>query len=167
MQTSWREKRSNQNKSCIHFCPSRSKNKKYIKNKSPKCTRTIDGTGLDHIRSKKKKILWNNIKPSRNFRIIIAQKYTDKNPAEMQSGENDESWSIPSIEEQYMEAIERQPNYETQYLNERDTSVRNIFHNFQESATSIAQLYRGRCFHCHYCSCSYHLFIIIISYIYI
>lgn len=62
----------------------------------------------------------------------------------MQSGENDESWSIANIEEQYVEAIERQPNYENQYLNERDTSIRNIFHNFQESATSIAQLYRGK-----------------------
>lgn len=61
----------------------------------------------------------------------------------MQSGENEESWSIASIEEQYIEAIERQPNYENQYLSERDASVRNIFHNFQESATSIAQLYRG------------------------
>jgi len=62
----------------------------------------------------------------------------------MQSGENEDSWSIANIEEQYIEAIERQPNYETQYLTERDTSIRNIFHNFQESATSIAQLYRDR-----------------------
>lgn len=61
----------------------------------------------------------------------------------MQSGENEDSWSIANIEEQCIEAIERQPNYETQYLTERDTSNRNIFHNFQESATSIAQLYRG------------------------
>lgn len=69
----------------------------------------------------------------------------------MQSNENDDTWSIASIEEQYIEAIERQPNYENQYLNERDTSIRNMFNNFQESATSIATLYRGtfRVVECH------------------
>lgn len=61
----------------------------------------------------------------------------------MQSNENDEAWSIASIEEQCIEDIERQPNYEAQYLSERDASIRNTFHHFQESATSIAQLYRG------------------------
>lgn len=61
----------------------------------------------------------------------------------MQSNENDEAWSIANIEEQCIGDIERQPNYEAQYLSERDTSIRNTFHHFQESATSIAQLYRG------------------------
>lgn len=62
----------------------------------------------------------------------------------MQSNENDEGWSIADIEEQCIEAIERQPNYEAQYINERDNSIRNLFQSFQESATSIAQLYRGK-----------------------
>lgn len=61
----------------------------------------------------------------------------------MQSNEGDDGWAA-NIEEQYYEAIERQqPNYEAQYLGERDTCIRNLFHNFQESATSIAQLYKG------------------------
>lgn len=59
----------------------------------------------------------------------------------MQSNDSDDA----HIEEQYIEAIERQqPNYEAQYLSERDNSIRNLFHNFQESATSIAQLYKGK-----------------------
>lgn len=62
----------------------------------------------------------------------------------MQSNEGDDGWAA-NIEEQYYEAIERQqPNYEAQYLGERDTCIRNLFHNFQESATSIAQLYKGK-----------------------
>lgn len=73
----------------------------------------------------------------------------------MQSNENDESWSVANIEEQYIEAIERQqPNYEAQYLHERDNSIRNMFQNFQESATSIAQLYRGN-FQCIFCFVSF------------
>lgn len=64
----------------------------------------------------------------------------------MQSNDGgDDGWAA-NIEEQYYEAIERQqPNYEAQYLSERDTCIRNLFHNFQESATSIAQLYKGKC----------------------
>lgn len=61
----------------------------------------------------------------------------------MQSNEGDDAWSIAHIEEQCMEAIERQQPIEAQYLNERDNCIRSLFHNFQESATSIAQLYRG------------------------
>lgn len=63
----------------------------------------------------------------------------------MQSPDNDDSWSIANIEEQYIDSIERQrANYEAQYLDEQNTSIRNLFHNFQESATSIAQLYKGK-----------------------
>lgn len=63
----------------------------------------------------------------------------------MQSNEGEDGWAA-NIEEQYYEAIERQqPNFEAQYLGERDTCIRNLFHNFQESATSIAQLYKGMC----------------------
>lgn len=63
----------------------------------------------------------------------------------MQSNDNDDGWSVANIEEQYIDGIERQrANYEAQYLDEQNTSIRNLFHNFQESATSIAQLYKGK-----------------------
>lgn len=62
----------------------------------------------------------------------------------MQSNDGDDAWSAANLEEQYIEAIERQqPNFEAQYINERENSIRSVFHNFQESATSIAQLYKG------------------------
>lgn len=61
----------------------------------------------------------------------------------MQSNENDDGWSIAHIEEQCVDAIERQQTIEPQYLNERENCIRSLFHTFQESATSIAQLYRG------------------------
>lgn len=74
----------------------------------------------------------------------------------MQSNESDENWSIANIEEQYIEAIERQqPNYEAQYLHERDNSTRNLFQYFQESATSIAQLYRGKILLCLMIQCQF------------
>lgn len=61
----------------------------------------------------------------------------------MQSNENDDAWAIAHIEEQCVDAIDRQQSIEPQYLNERENCIRSLFHNFQESATSIAQLYRG------------------------
>lgn len=62
----------------------------------------------------------------------------------MQSNENDDGWPAENTEEEYLEDIERQPNYEELYLSERDSSIKNIFHHFQDSATSIATLYRGK-----------------------
>lgn len=63
----------------------------------------------------------------------------------MQSNENEDGWSIANVEEQLIDGIERQrANYEAQYLDEQNTCIRNLFHNFQESATSIAQLYKGK-----------------------
>lgn len=62
----------------------------------------------------------------------------------MQSaGDNEDGW-LANIEEQYLQAIEAQPDYERQYIHERDTASRNIWASFQESATSIAQLYKGK-----------------------
>lgn len=48
-----------------------------------------------------------------------------------------------SIEEAHFEAISSQPDYERVYLSERDMALRNCWSSFQESATSIAQLYKG------------------------
>lgn len=60
----------------------------------------------------------------------------------MQS-ENDESW-IENIEEEYLRSIDNQPNYEQEYLTERDNAIRRVWGTFQESATSITQLYKDR-----------------------
>lgn len=49
-----------------------------------------------------------------------------------------------SIEEAHFEAISSQPDYERVYLSERDLALRNCWSSFQESATSIAQLYKGK-----------------------
>lgn len=59
----------------------------------------------------------------------------------MQSGDKDDD--LATIEEQYLQAIEAEPDHERLYIHERDTYMRNIWGSFQESATSIAQLYRG------------------------
>lgn len=60
----------------------------------------------------------------------------------MQS-DNDESW-IENLEEEYVRTIETQPNYEHEYLTERDTAIRRVWDTFQESATSVTQLYKDR-----------------------
>lgn len=64
----------------------------------------------------------------------------------MQSGDKDnaeDGW-LAQIEEQYLQAIGAEPDYERQYISEREHTMRNIWGSFQESATSIAQLYRGK-----------------------
>lgn len=66
----------------------------------------------------------------------------------MQSGDKDngggeDGW-LSSIEEQYLQTIGAEPDYERLYNHERDTSQRSVWGSFQESATSIAQLYRGK-----------------------
>ncbi|GAB0092229.1 uncharacterized protein DMENIID0001_072190 [Sergentomyia squamirostris] len=57
----------------------------------------------------------------------------------MQS-ENEESW----IENSFMEAIENEPDFETELIAERDAVIRNVYRSFQESATAVAQLYKDR-----------------------
>lgn len=69
----------------------------------------------------------------------------------MQSGDKDngggeDGW-LSSIEEQYLQTIGAEPDYERLYQHERDTSQRSVWSSFQESATSIAQLYRGDFFY--------------------
>ena len=60
----------------------------------------------------------------------------------MQSGDNEDGWL--NIEEQYLQVIDAEPDYERQYITERENSLRIMWSGFQESATSIAQLYRGK-----------------------
>lgn len=60
----------------------------------------------------------------------------------MQS-DNDESW-IEKLEEEYVGSIDSQPNYEHEYMTERDSSIRRVWETFQESATSVTQLYKGK-----------------------
>lgn len=63
----------------------------------------------------------------------------------MQSGDNDDGW-LANIEEEYLQAIDGEPDYERQYSNERDSSIQKVWGSFQESATSIALLYKGNNF---------------------
>lgn len=67
----------------------------------------------------------------------------------MQSGDkdNEDGW-LTSMEEQYLQDIGAEPDYERQYNTERESSMRNVWASFQESATSIAQLYRGKLLGC-------------------
>lgn len=51
---------------------------------------------------------------------------------------------LAAIEEDYLQSIAAEPDYEHQYAMERDASMRSMWGSFQESATSIAQLYRGK-----------------------
>ncbi|KAF5290364.1 hypothetical protein FQA39_LY14747 [Lamprigera yunnana] len=55
---------------------------------------------------------------------------------------NDETW-FTSWEQQCAESIEEQPDYEPLLIADADNSHRKIWSAFQDSATSIAQLYRG------------------------
>lgn len=63
---------------------------------------------------------------------------------EMQSNEKDieDGW-LAHIEEEYLASMAAEPDYEGQYISEREASMRGMWSSFQESATSIAQLYRG------------------------
>lgn len=57
-------------------------------------------------------------------------------------GEN-ESW-LTGWEQECADEIEEQPDYEQSFVTETDNSHRKIWTAFQDSATAIAQLYRGR-----------------------
>lgn len=60
-------------------------------------------------------------------------------------GDNNESW-LTGWEQQCADSIEGQPDYEQSMDAESDNSHRKIWTVFQDSATSIAQLYRGEKF---------------------
>lgn len=63
----------------------------------------------------------------------------------MQSNDKDteDGW-LASIEDEYLASMAAEPDYETQYITERESSMSGMWSSFQESATSIAQLYRGK-----------------------
>lgn len=56
-----------------------------------------------------------------------------------------ESW-LTGWEQQCADIIEGQPDYEQSLTIEADNSHRKIWTVFQDSATAIAQLYRGKSF---------------------
>lgn len=56
---------------------------------------------------------------------------------------NDESW-LSSWEQQCSESIEEQPEYEPLLITDTNNSHGKIWSAFQDSATSVAQLYRDR-----------------------
>lgn len=59
------------------------------------------------------------------------------------NGDGDsESW-LNGWEQQCADEIEEQPDYEQSLITESDNSHRKIWTAFQDSATAIAQLYRG------------------------
>lgn len=59
------------------------------------------------------------------------------------SGHGDGDNWLSSWEKHCIDSIEEQPNYEQLLITDTDTSHRKIWIAFQDSATSIAQLYRG------------------------
>lgn len=59
----------------------------------------------------------------------------------MQS-ENDESW-LTGWEQQCIEAVQNETDYEEVLNSQTDTVQRNVWSAFQDSATAVAQLYRG------------------------
>lgn len=61
----------------------------------------------------------------------------------MNGGGDEETW-LSGWEKQCADEIEEQPDYEQNFITESDNSHRKIWAAFQESATAIAQLYRGR-----------------------
>lgn len=58
------------------------------------------------------------------------------------NGESDSDW-LTGWEQQCADSIEGQPDYEQSLTMEADNSHRKIWTVFQDSATCIAQLYRG------------------------
>ena len=60
----------------------------------------------------------------------------------MQSDNDD---YVQSIEEEYLQCIENENDQsEIQFLTEREAHIRNVWTLFQDSATAVAQLYRGK-----------------------
>jgi hypothetical protein len=61
----------------------------------------------------------------------------------MQSDNDD---YVQSIEEEFLQCIDNENDQsEIRFLSEREALVRNVWSLFQDSATAVAQLYRGKC----------------------
>lgn len=60
------------------------------------------------------------------------------------NGDGDNETWLTGWEQECADEIEEQPDYEQTFVTESDNSHRKIWSAFQDSATAIAQLYRGR-----------------------
>lgn len=61
---------------------------------------------------------------------------------QQQESGGEESW----LEEQYHREIHgQQDEYEREYVRQRDNNLSTVYGAFQDSATAVAQLYRGKC----------------------
>lgn len=60
------------------------------------------------------------------------------------NGDGDNETWLSGWEQECADEIEEQPDYEQSFVTETDNSHRKIWTAFQESATAIAQLYRGK-----------------------
>lgn len=65
-----------------------------------------------------------------------------ENRGAMNGDGDNEAW-LTGWEQQCADEIEEQPDYEQTFISETDSSHRKIWTAFQDSATAIAQLYRG------------------------
>lgn len=61
----------------------------------------------------------------------------------MNGGDGDNETWLSGWEQECAHEIEEQPDYEQTFVTETDNSHRKIWTAFQDSATAIAQLYRG------------------------
>lgn len=59
------------------------------------------------------------------------------------NGDGDNETWLTGWEQECADEIEEQPDYEQSFVTEQDSSHRKIWTAFQDSATAIAQLYRG------------------------
>jgi hypothetical protein len=54
-----------------------------------------------------------------------------------------------NYEQQCLQQVESEPDYEEQLQNERDLANQKVWYMFQNTATSIAQLYKGMYIYLH------------------
>lgn len=57
--------------------------------------------------------------------------------------DGDENW-LTGWEQQCINSCDEQPDYEQIFVKETDSTHRTVWTTFQDSATAIAQLYRGK-----------------------
>lgn len=58
--------------------------------------------------------------------------------------DGEENW-LTGWEQQCISSCDEQPDYEQILIKETDSTHRTVWNTFQDSATAIAQLYRGNC----------------------
>ncbi|XP_014207945.1 UPF0472 protein C16orf72 homolog [Copidosoma floridanum] len=62
----------------------------------------------------------------------------------MSEDKSDEDFWVSNFEQQYVDTISAEPDYENQLHNEKELYCQQIWSNFQTTATAIAQLYKDR-----------------------